>query len=147
MKKFALRTVLLITSVIVFLTGTGVTIVNYCCSGCTVEQTLVVTKAHSCCSSTDDKQYSCCNHSETQERDGCSVENGNHCKASRISTDIDASAYRPHIASPFVWISDTPITHLVALDQFENSDIYIKFESPPKIPPRDYLSLIRVLVI
>lgn len=148
MKKFALRTVLLVTSVIVFLTGTGVTIVNYCCSGCTVEQTLVITKAHSCCSKVEEtKQYSCCDLSRNHNEGKCSIESGSHCKASRLSTDLDASAYRPHITSPFVWISDTPVTHLIALDQFENTDIYIQFESPPKIPPRDYLSLIRVLII
>lgn len=155
MKKLAYRIILLIAAVTVFFTGAGVTFVNYCCSGCTVEQTLVMTKVHSCCSqkTVAEKKPSCCS-SHTQVTDQtdsgeCSLSGKGHCKASRLSADIDMSVFRPHVSSPFVWISDAlPVLPVNMLSgQVETTDIYTRFESPPDIPPREYLTLIRVLII
>jgi len=152
MKKFAQSIIILIAAVAVFFTGTGVTIVNYCCSGCTVEQTLVMTKAHTCCSQKAGEATetpSCCStHTQLQTGDAYAFSDGSHCKASRLSADIDGSVFRPHVSNPFIWISDIqPVAQVTTVSLTESIDNLTQLEPPPNILPREYLSLIRVLII
>ncbi|GAB6010254.1 hypothetical protein [Dysgonomonas reticulitermitis] len=160
MKQLVTRIILVIAAVAVFFTGAGVTYIMYCCSGCETEQTLVVTKAHTCCLQKEvaEETHSCCaSHTyHTQpsghsvDADGCTTHfDEGYCQMSRLSTDIDLSVFRPHVSSPFVWISDVYPALLsgVLSDQINDTDTYAQFESPPNIPPREYLSLIRVLII
>ncbi|MBD8387989.1 hypothetical protein [Dysgonomonas sp. BGC7] len=155
MKKFAQILILVILSVTVFFTGAGVTIINYCCSSCS-EQTLFVTQHHVCClqdSSTNDED-SCCDESykETVNKScehGQSYEKIDHCTASRLAIDIDSASFRPHVIAPFFWISDVQLIQSILLlsNKIEVSDNYALFDRPPEIPPREYLSMIRVLII
>ncbi|MDR1091156.1 MAG: hypothetical protein LBL79_08790 [Prevotella sp.] len=160
MKKLVNRIILLIAAVAVFFTGAGVTCMIYCCSGCETEQMLVVTKAHSCCLQKDvaGETHSCCashtHHTQPSGRntdaDGCATRfDEGHCRISRLSADIDLPVFRPQVSSPFVWISDVYPVLLsgVLSGQINDAGIYSQFESPPNIPPREYLSLIRVLII
>lgn len=158
MKKLVNRIILLIAAVAVFFTGAGVTYIVYCCLGCETEQMLVVTKAHTCCSQKEVAQetYSCCashihhTHPSGHSADGCTTHfDEGYCQMFRLSTDIDLSVFRPHVSSPFVWISDAYPVLLPGFlsDQINDTDTYSQFESPPDIPPRKYLSLIRVLII
>ncbi|MFT4221362.1 hypothetical protein [Dysgonomonas sp.] len=159
MKQLVTRIILVIAAVAVFFTGAGVTFIIYCCSGCETEQMLVVTKPHTCCSqkTVAEGSHSCCashtHHTQpsTQaDTDGCATHfDAGHCQASRLSSDIDLSVFRPQVSSPFVWISDAYPVSLsnVLSEQLNDTDTYAQFESPPNIPPRDYLSLIRVLII
>jgi hypothetical protein len=39
------------------------------------------------------------------------------------------------------------VTSNILPEKVEYTDEYTQFESPPESPPRDYLSLIRVLII
>lgn len=157
MKKFAQRILLLIAAIAVFFTGTGATIVNYCCTSCS-EQTLFVSQQHVCCtheeSDLDELQNveTCCGTQSKMQHDECSSEaysNDSHCTASRVSIDIDASSFRPHMATPFVWLSDTSFLTVTNVPQWDidSADDYEFFEDPPNTPPRAYLSLIRVLII
>lgn len=159
MKKLINRIILIIAAVAVFFTGAGVTYIIACCSGCETEQMLVVTKAHTCCSKKDatEETRSCCaSHSDHTQPSGhsntadCATHfDEGHCQASRLSADIDLSVFRPQVSSPFVWISDAYPVLLTSVlsDQVNDMDTYAQFESPPNIPPREYLSLIRVLII
>ncbi len=159
MKQLVTRIILVIAAVAVFFTGAGVTFIMYCCSGCQAEQTLVVTKAHTCCSQKmiAEESHSCCaSHSHhtpassQADADGCTthIDEG-YCQTSRLSADIDLSVFRPQVSNPFVWISDSypVLLSSVLSDQINDTDTYAQFESPPNIPPREYLSLIRVLII
>jgi len=153
MKKFAQISLLLIVAVTVFLTGAGVTIVNYCCTSCS-GQTLFMTGIHTCCDKINyaEENQSCCSHHETicdDTNNGFEYGKDTHCTASRLSIDIDASSFRPQVSIPFVWISDASFTLPAILlpDDAECTNDYIHFKTPPDISPREYLSFIRVLII
>lgn len=155
MKKFAKTSVLLIIAVTIFFTGIGVTVIKFCCPSCS-EQTLVMAKQHTCCaqegvdSLSDTK--SCCSRGDVAQTESCGEEsyaNGMHCSPSRLSIDIDASSFRPHVSNPFVWISDAQLYSIAAI---QTVGIYYTeenwhFKVPPNILPREYLSLIRILII
>ena len=159
MKQFATRIILIIAAVAVFFTGAGVTFIIYCCSGCETEQTLVMTKEHSCClqKTVAGKSHSCCashsdntSESDQTDADACATHmDKNHCQISRLSADINLSVFRLQVSNPFVWISGTYPALLsgVLCHQVNEGDTYALSESPPIIPPREYLSLIRVLII
>jgi hypothetical protein len=155
MKKFVQRFILLIAAATVFFTGAGVTIINYCCTSCS-GQTLIMTEKHVCCVQGQHEAKSstaCCSaQKETIHNDSCenaAFSQDMHCTASRLSMDIDASSFRPHISVPFVWISDAlpDIPVSTSFDTVTYADGYTAFGSPPGIPPREYLSLIRILII
>ncbi|WP_081852516.1 hypothetical protein [Prevotella sp. 10(H)] len=153
MKKFGQTLILLVAAVTVFLTGAGVTIVNYCCTSCS-GQTLFMTGQHVCCAESfeNEEVMSCCSSHEAvvnETSETVCYDQDSHCTASRLSIDIDASSFRPHVSVPFMWISDasfTPTSYILP-EKIEYSDEYIRFESPPDILPREYLSFIRVLII
>ncbi len=150
MKKFVQKIILLIIAATVSLTGAGVTIMNYCCTSCS-GQTLFMTEQHICCSELEFAEVAgCCTVThQHNECNGLSYADATHCTTSRLSVDIDASSFRPHISIPFVWIADSYhlIPSFILSDEDQNNDECTLFKSPPEIPPRDYLSLIRVLII
>jgi len=155
MKRFAQNIILVIAAATVFLTGAGVTIINYCCTSCS-GQTLIMAQQHTCCATSHEQNTdvtaSCCATTGSEGHDLCETtaySGETHCQASRLSIDIDAASFRPHVAIPFVWISDNSLTLASALlpETAEFADHYSLFKSPPDIPPREYLSLIRVLII
>lgn len=147
------KILIVIIAATVFLTGAGVTIINYCCTSCS-GQTLFMTEKHVCCA---DSQHShegksCCSPVKDISNDTCEglvYTDLSHCTASRMSIDIDASSYRPQISIPFVWISDA-MTYSVDNFTIDNEvviDSFTHFKAPPEVPPRKYLSLIQVLII
>lgn len=156
MKRFAQNFILIIAAVTVFFTGAGVTIINYCCNSCS-EQTLFMTEQHTCCSlehqKTEQESDCCSMHKDVSHDESCesdtSFTQDVSCTTSRLSIDIDASSFRPIVTVPFVWISGVSPT--IPLSILTDNSVYIEgdsiFESPPDIPPREYLSLIRVLII
>ena len=151
MKKFAQTLILLIAAATIFLTGAGVTIVNYCCTSCS-GQTLFMTEQHICCVQEHDAESNSCCSSKEMSHDTCEGDiytKDTHCTASRLSIDIDAASFRPHVATPFVWISDASLTITTTIlpKIVEYDDSYTLFKSPPDTHPREYLSFIRVLII
>lgn len=152
-------TILILVSSATFLTGAGATMIRFCCTSCS-GQTLFITQEHICCGEKQKSDSpaihtkSCCQKEQkvviaTDKKDGCNYTQNNHCTAFRISVDIDASSFRPHIANPFVWISDVPFMQQAQLLPYITilSDEYSYFSPPPNIPPKEYLSLIRILII
>ncbi|MDR1883587.1 MAG: hypothetical protein LBR26_12520 [Prevotella sp.] len=152
MKKFGQRLVLFVVAATVFFTGAGVTIMNYCCASCS-GQTLFMTEQHVCCARTIEVEESpdCCSHKKAAHHDTCetSFANDTHCTASRLSIDIDPSSFRPHVSTPFVWTSNVALALASSIlpEKGKYTDKWPHCESPPEIPPREYLSLIRTLVI
>lgn len=147
------KIIIVIIAATVFLTGAGVTIINYCCTSCS-GQTLFMTEKHVCCA---DSQHphegkSCCSPVKDISKDTCeglAYTDLSHCTASRMSIDIDASSYRPQISIPFIWVSDAMIyssdRYLFNDEAITNESTHL--EAPPESPPREYLSLIQVLII
>lgn len=156
MKKFTQSIVMLIAAIAVFFTGAGVTIINYCCSNCEAEQTLIMASAHDCCSQKEIavEHASCCSAhtSTTEENTGsntCNISNSEHCKVTRLSSDIEVTSARQHLYVPYIWISDLSpsLSTTIVSNKIEDANKLTEFESPPEIPPREYLSLISVLII
>lgn len=148
MKQFVRSLFLLAIAAAVFFTGAGVTVVSYCCNKCS-EQTLFAME-HRCGS---DKHHedtnSCCS---THAGDACQKHNNSegskHCSASRLSIDLDSSMSRPHVATPFVWLTDASLSTIQLLPSSTIDTGYEEhIEMPPTLLPRSYLSLIRVLII
>ncbi len=153
MNKLMHHIVIIIAAIAVFFTGTGVTVMSYCCTGCITE--VFADKQQSCCLSEEAmpiEESDCCTmHGDMAHNEICantisSVDE--HCTSSRLSIDLDSSMFRPHVASPFVWLSDVPVFSVNLLPKdIERVDVVQHVDDPPTIPPRSYLSLIRVLVI
>jgi len=152
MKILITKITIVCLSAVIFMTGIGVTIVNFCCDDCFEQfmsgnscqkhnKTLV--EEHSCCNSKSEchKTKPDCGH-EGQAEDDC-------CKARRISIDLDSFQSRRHIGYTFVWVAPIldRITGHSSLELPETeSEPQIK--APPEaLSPRDYLSLIKILRI
>ncbi len=151
MKEFAKRILLLFAAVCLFLTGMGVTVVNCHCISCD-KQSIFMSAQQVCCSpkAESKKEKSCCSSGNTcHTSQKLNYSASGYCSISRLSIDIDPSSFRPHLSIPFVWISDAlALTECVVQhEEVSITDEYIYLKSPPDIPPRDYLSLIAVLLI
>ncbi len=154
MKKFVQILTMSILAVTVFLTGTGVTVIDFCCDSCG-GQTLFITEHHTCCEQASlrhEENVSCCAIADKDTATDCdklAYAQDSHCAPSRVSADIDASSFRPHVSTPVVWITDAffVMQGSILFQTIEAADNFIHFKSPPDIPPRDYLSLIRILII
>lgn len=150
------RVILVIIAATVFLTGMGVTVFNFCCPSCS-EQTLFMTEKHTCCSQKQEQpktngHTSCCSQESTINKNSCAsttFESMDYCSSSRLSIDIDASSFRPQVSTPFVWLSETlPNTLSYALPFIDgDTKDYAQLKTPSTTPPRENLSLIRVLII
>lgn len=114
---------------IMFFVGVGVTVVDLCCSGCSQEENISM------------------NHP-----DGTPLCMNAHlskcCEIKRISIDLDHSVYHPNLLYSMAWtmIPAFVFDHLLISD---NKGLLVREEAqdPVPIPPRNYLSLIRVLII
>lgn len=144
-KKFSNLLIALLASLI-FLVGAGVTVIDLCCTSC-INTLVSINKDKGMC---EDMRMSldsdsCCgkesHHSQEKQGDCCTIE--------RISVDLDHSIFKPIISSPFVWCADlmSNLTQTIEpnVDNlgFEND----RYRPPIPIPPREYLSLIRILII
>lgn len=150
MKRFAQRITLLIAACTIFLTGMGVTVINCQCISCD-KQTFFMSAQQTCCSpnkTETDETKSCCSSHKTCHSTEKYL-NDAHCSISRLSIDIDPSSFRPHLSIPYMWVSDAlflPVLNILP-DEIESSNDYIHLKTPPDISPREYLSIIRVLII
>ncbi|MDR2955675.1 MAG: hypothetical protein LBV43_11390 [Prevotella sp.] len=154
MKKSAQKSILLVIAFIMVLTGGGITVVSYNCDSCS-GQTLFVTQMHTCCVETGNGkiQSSCCSLSEQQTNHNQCQNSANvgtpPCMSSRLSIDIDGTAYRPQVSIPYVWITEFPFsfTNNILVEDNSSSKEFTYYNTPPDLHPREYLSIIRVLII
>lgn len=137
---------------VIFLTGMGTTITKFCCNNCLDS---FLAEYHIKSIETESENSNCCKTVEHQKVDDCQKHNSNDdhksdncCKIERYSIDLDAFHFKPVVFTPFTWISSTPVTFTASLinSGSENNDSRIN-DPPPVIEPRNYLSLIRVLII
>ena len=136
---------------IVFFVGTGVNVFNLCCANCADN---LVSHVNGLCNEADFSSMqtmTCCNEQETStDADNCAShhqKNDQHCSVERVSKDIQNTQVNTPIIAPFVWsllLSGTTVADLADanLNTFEQS-----YKTPIPIPPREYLSLIRILII
>lgn len=150
MKKIVQSVTLCMLALTIFLTGMGVTIVDYCCSSCG-GQTLIMVENHKCCDNNKNhSEKSCCSakHENHKIADNVlTIKKISHCEVSRLSIDTDATSFRPHIGTELIWINDIDIPFLLFDTYNINIPVYVDYESPPDIPPKDYLTLHSTLII
>ena len=140
-------------SAVIFTTGVGATVFNFCCDNCAEqffsgqtckENISIVKKEHSCCTKEKEAghhEFSICGES-THSNENC-------CKAQRVSIDLDSFHFKPVVFTPFVWITNTygDLTQVSAPEMFL-TDFYPQIKAPPEIyTPRSYLAFIRILII
>lgn len=155
MKQQYNKILILFLSATIFFVGAGVTIVDLCCSNCLGDITAINNHKDMACSDdgvTDvETDHSCCTRDETNKR-GANFADSAHtdkcCRAERLSADLDSRRHLPHINQ----VLDSLIfyCYYVLPDQVSNIDrdiLLTGYTDIIPIPPRDYLSLIRVLII
>ncbi len=153
MKKRAYNIVVLFLAVAIFFVGAGVTIVDLCCGRCADSFISMAEPADDCMQSLDTNKVMddcCATKSPAVENTSCEshhAEKGDCCKKERVSIDLDNTIYKHNLSHALVWV----VTSL-----FHNSSLFLatgeKYLQPDvvdqiTIPPRDYLSLIRILII
>jgi len=154
MKQKGRNIIILFLASIIFYVGAGVTVVDLCCSNC-VENLLVIQKEKADCpmEQINTGEHSCCQEVDGTE-DGIlpctNPHEGKCCEAERISIDIDNRTYKPDVAGMnmngmFLHCFCCCFCHTDNLQEIIADAEYIQDVSP--LPPRDYLSLIRVLII
>jgi len=153
MKKSGHTIIILILASVIFYTGTGVTIMNYCCSNCKNSHSIFAGHNQECnqVPETNDENtnVSLCPHCKEVPTYSFSYnEDGMACTASRISVDMDSYQHRAQLSIPFVWLEDlSEISLELKREISRSSDSVTNPESPPGIIPRAYLSKISVLII
>lgn len=157
MKQLLRRIILFIAAISVFTTGMGVNLVQYCCSNCKSEANIF--QQHSCAdivaeNDLDVEEESfCCGKKATQSKALSCVqdeiaEKCMKCSVTRLSIDLDSSISKPNVSVQAVWLSTLPVSVTTLLqDKKEDLLQFLTNSDPPKISPREYLALIRILII
>lgn len=151
MKRRLRHITLLFMAAIIFFVGAGITIVELCCSDCMDSVLTMQYKGDECDMTSNTDAMSCCadqghhaeNKHETHDADGqC-------CGAKRLDmSDMSNAIFKPDLSALFAWPA-TPLFQYLTLDASAINNLYSDEgtrDSVP-IPPRSYLSLIRILII
>lgn len=152
MKQKYSKIFVLLLAIVVFFVGAGITVVDLCCANC-LENVLAMKNRNSACDITDASLtgHSCCSNTDpANDVSPCTNHHdGKCCEAERITVDIDHRQTKLQLADSMVW----SFVHCYCCCFCHTSDIseniYLSEHrdvSPP-IPPREYLSLIRILII
>lgn len=154
MKQPIQKILTLCFAALIFFVGAGFTVVDFCCSGCIEEQFFTQSHAGSCCQSADNQTKNDSHHCATDgvkhtEHSKCTnPHEGECCVSERVSFDLDNRISKIDLNNSFV----STFVHCYCCCFCHTEDItesfpgYNYLDTEP-IPPRDYLSLIRVLII
>jgi hypothetical protein len=166
MKKTLSNILVVFLSVLIFYFGSGINVFSFCCDQClknvfSVERTsnscLISHTSHQsdtqgCCANKDNEQKSCCGNENEHEGDSSShssnKEAGKCCSSEHISVDWKANNT---FYSLFIFHITTIIFDKTAGFDFTQTPTVLYSEyfdnTPPTLPPRDYLALLEVLLI
>lgn len=155
MKQKVRNIFILLMAVTVFFVGAGVTIVDLCCSNC-VENLISIKKNanHNCwdlAAISDKTSHSCCQDDAGSDSGMLPCTNkheGKCCDAERLSVDIDNRTFKPDLAnSALIWSTvHCQCCCFCHTSDIEQTSVYSYTDDIP-LPPREYLSLLRVLII
>lgn len=152
MNKKVNHIVILFLAAIIFFVGAGVTIVNLCCSKCTDNLLTMSESAGDCMKHSDMMKMSgdCCAEKAHTENTSCDTHHADKsdcCKKERLSIDLNNTIYKHSLSDAMVWVivalSNNSSLFLSTCDNYVQPDVVEQIT----IPPRDYLSLIRILII
>lgn len=162
MKHLSRNIIIATMSLVMFLTGMGANIANFCCESCIndffAEQKIGFEMKHAdmnhdmqhdCCANKHDSQMQ--NHSdEMSSCDQISTSIDKCCKIERHSILLDSFQSRLDVSIPFVWVADNlpSVFSILESQNIALHSIEKTIEDPPKIlSGRSYLSIIRILII
>lgn len=148
------KILILFLAAIVFFVGAGVTVVDLCCSGC-IDKVMSMQLHQADCSMTEMKTASpsCCSEEghimdHSDDTSCISGHTGKCCEAKRVSMDLDRSVYQPNLLHAMVWTLVPAFISNVLLVSDNNEPLLAgEARDPMPLPPRNYLTLIRVLII
>lgn len=149
------KILVLFLAAIVFFVGAGVTVVDLCCSGC-IDKVISMQLHATDCSMTEMKveSPSCCSEEahimdHSEDNSLCISEHtGKCCEAKRVSIDLDRSVYQPNLLHSMVWtVIPAFISNVFFISDNDEPLLAGEARDPIPIPPRNYLTLIRVLII
>lgn len=141
----------LFLAAIVFFVGAGVTVVDLCCSRC-IEQVMSLSVHKGDCMKTEMKAEvpSCCSqNSHSEDGSLCVSEHTDKCcEAKRVSIDINYTVKQANLLHSMVWtLVPSFISNFLLIADNNEPLLIAEARDPIPIPPRNYLSLIRVLII
>lgn len=162
MKHLSRNIIIVTMSLVMFLTGMGANIANFCCEGCINEffadkkidfemnhPNMSHDVEHDCCPEKHNSQVH--NHSEAMSSCALiSLAIDKCCKIERHSILLDSVQSRLDVSIPFVWIADNlpSVFSILESQNIALHSIEKTIEDPPKIlSGRSYLSIIRILII
>lgn len=155
MKQKTNHIILLFLATAIFFVGAGVTIVDLCCSACPdnlislaepepkdvcIQHLKEVQKIDDCCSEKSHEMSVDCNTPEHHKGEQC-------CKKERVSIDLDNTIYKHKLSTSLVWTVVSLFYNNSLLLSTDERYICPDVVDEISIPPRDYLSLIRILII
>lgn len=153
MKQPIQKILTLCFAALIFFVGAGFTVVDFCCSGCIEEQFFTQSHGGSCCESAKNeaKTDSHCATDGVKHTEHSKCTNpheGECCVSERVSFDLDNRISKIELNNSFV----SAFVHCYCCCFCHTEDITESFSgynylNTEPIPPRDYLSLIRVLII
>lgn len=141
----------LFLAAIVFFVGAGVTVVDLCCSRC-IDQVMSMNIHKDDCLKTEMKAQvpSCCSQSDHSEDASLCVSGHTDkcCEAKRVSIDINYTVKQANLLHSMVWtLVPSFISNFLLIADNNEHLLVAESRDPIPIPPRNYLSLIRVLII
>lgn len=152
MKKEVKHIVILFLAATIFFVGAGVTIVDLCCSRCADSFMSMSESADDCMQHSDMMRMSddCCAQKAHPKSTACDTHHSDKsdcCKKERLSIDLNNTIYKHSLSDAMVWslvaLSNNSSLFLSSCDKYIQPDVVEQIT----IPPRDYLSLIRILII
>lgn len=153
--KLRIRNIIILgLACILFFVGAGVTIMQICCSSCF--DNIVSARLCSSEKKAPKKSHSCCTDALPRIEEACSQQKhhlpqdkGNCCKMERISVDLEHIPTKTDLARILPFASVYSRYELPCFDCLRNYQCpgVIKPSDPVPLLPRNYLSLISVLII
>lgn len=154
MKTIATKIALICLAAVIFLTGMGATIANFCCDNCSDQFFSQIYAPAAQVANETHEQHSCCSHKQLAQKHECDnkaqhSDKSSCCKIERKNTTLDSFQFKPTLIVPFTWVANAYAMNTANLIP-ENSDeiLLSKANDPPQSEtPREYLAFIRILII
>ncbi|MFV0469868.1 MAG: hypothetical protein ACK5MK_13190 [Dysgonomonas sp.] len=160
MNKLLNKILIVSLATLIFFIGAGFTVINYCCNSC-VHKADTEETTMTCCGgevADDQSETSDCHsgevaepsHHQAQAQAPCTEAHGEtYCVSERVFVDLDSYQFRPQVSAPFTWIQNLFGSEMKILvdNLFPIDNLFDQYKTVASIPPRTYLSLIRVLII
>lgn len=150
MKQKTRNIFIVFLSAMIFFVGTGVTVVDLCCMDCVSNLVQINKTNDDLCEKMIPETDSCCSHElDFNSEYNFHQTNDNCCNIERITVDISHNSSKSLVSSLFAWSTNLLNNDNIDSQSIESfsKNLETNYQPPTSIPPRAYLSLIRILII